>query len=66
MGDLCTKAGERETRQKNVSLPPKVGELASLSVCNIFSLHVLFLIFSNIFNLQVRFLVCSNIFNLHV
>ena len=32
MGDLCTKAGERETRQKNVSLPPKVGELASLII----------------------------------
>ena len=35
-------------------------------VCNIFNLHVLFLICSNIFNLQVKFLVCSNIFNLHV
>ena len=35
-------------------------------VCNIFSLHVQFLICSNIFNLQVKFLVCSNIFNLHV
>ena len=32
MGDLCTKAGERETRQKNVSLPPKAGELASLGI----------------------------------
>ena len=31
MGDLCTKAGERETRQKSVSLPPKAGELASLA-----------------------------------
>ena len=30
VGHLCTKAGERETRQKSVSLPPKVGELASL------------------------------------
>ena len=29
-GDLCTKAGEREMRQKSVSLPPKAGELASL------------------------------------
>ena len=35
-------------------------------VCDIFSLHVQFLICSNIFNLQVKFLVCSNIFNLHV
>ena len=43
-------------------------------VCNIFSLHVqflicmswVFLICSNIFNLQVKFLFCSNIFNLHV
>ena len=26
----CTKAGERETRQKSVSLPPKAGELASM------------------------------------
>ena len=40
-GDLCTKAGERETRQyaflKGVSLRPKAGELASLSlpVCRI-------------------------------
>ena len=34
MGDLCTKAGERETRKKSVSLPPKAGELASLqSAC---------------------------------
>ena len=32
MGDLCTKAGEQETRQKSVSLPPKVGELASLGM----------------------------------
>ena len=31
MGGFCSKAGERETRQKSVSLPPKVGELASLS-----------------------------------
>ena len=30
MGDLCTKAGERETRQKSVSLPPKAGKLTSL------------------------------------
>ena len=29
-GDLSTKAGERETRQKSVSLPPKAGELASM------------------------------------
>ena len=29
-GDLCTKAGEREMRQKSVSLPIKAGELASL------------------------------------
>ena len=36
-GDLSTKAGERETRQKGVSLRPKAGELASLSlpVCRI-------------------------------
>ena len=33
MGDLGTKAGERETRPKSVSLPPKVGELASLELC---------------------------------
>ena len=26
---LCTKAGERETRQKSESLPPKAGVLAS-------------------------------------
>ena len=32
MGDLCTKVGEREMRQKSVSLPPKAGELASLSL----------------------------------
>ena len=32
-GDLCTKAGERKTRQKSVSLPPKAGELASLQFC---------------------------------
>ena len=25
------RAGEQETRQKSVSLPPKVGELASLN-----------------------------------
>ena len=31
-GDLCTKAGERETRQKGVSLPPKAGELAMTAV----------------------------------
>ena len=30
MGHLCTKVGERETRQKSASLPSKVGELASL------------------------------------
>ena len=30
MGDLCTKVGEREMRQKSVSLPPKAGELVSL------------------------------------
>ena len=30
MGDLCTKAGEWEMRQKSVSLLPKAGELASL------------------------------------
>ena len=30
VGHLCTKAGERETRQKSVSLPPKAGELAPL------------------------------------
>ena len=27
---LCTKEGERETRQKSISLPLKAGELASL------------------------------------
>ena len=32
MGDLCTKAGERETRQKSLSLLPKAGELASLFI----------------------------------
>ena len=32
MGDLYSKVGERETRQKSVSLPPKAGELASLSL----------------------------------
>ena len=37
MGDLCTKAGERETRQKSVSLPPKAEELASLLMSNICS-----------------------------
>ena len=31
-GDLCTKVGERETRQKGVSLPPKAGELAMTAV----------------------------------
>ena len=30
VGHLCTKAGERETRQKSISLPPKAGELAPL------------------------------------
>ena len=39
MGDLCTKAGERETRQKNVSLPPKAGELASLQISVHVTLH---------------------------
>ena len=29
-GDLSTKAGERETRQKSLSLPPKAGELESM------------------------------------
>ena len=29
-GKYGTKAGERETRQKSASLPPKAGELASL------------------------------------
>ena len=33
MGDLCTKAGEWEKRQKSISLPPKAGELASLEIC---------------------------------
>ena len=30
VGDLCTKVGERETRQKSASLLPKVGELVFL------------------------------------
>ena len=33
---LCTKAGEQETRQKSVSLPPKAGELTSLVKCDEF------------------------------
>ena len=32
MGDLYTKVGEQETRQKSGSLLPKAGELASLSL----------------------------------
>ena len=30
MGDLCTKAGHWETRQKSVSLQPKEGEFLLL------------------------------------
>ena len=42
VGDLSTKAGEWETRQKSVSLPLKAGELASLelSITGVWCHHV--------------------------
>ena len=54
MGDLCTKVGERETRQKSISIPPKAGELASLQVTpNIIICLFFFVLFQTVFDPRV-------------